>query len=78
MEKPPHMLDTSKSWVYILPERTWSRMSSTNVQRKLRTHGIIIESDTEDDFVFDRELFVNMLGHGNMKYLVSMEGKLLY
>jgi hypothetical protein len=66
-----------QSWIDILPESTWSTMSSANVQKKLGTGVVIIEPDVDKDIAFDREIFVDMLGHGNMKYVVPMEGESL-
>ena len=72
---PPHLLGNGKSWVDILLESTWSQMSSAEVQKTLKMHVIIIEPDADKDISFNRELFIDMLGHGNMKYVVPMEGE---
>lgn len=53
-------------------------MSSAHVQQKLRAGVIVIEPDAVEDIAFDRELFLDMLGHGNMRSVVPMEGESLY
>jgi hypothetical protein len=50
-------------------------MSSAQVQESLRKGPIIIENQELPTFSFDRELFSDMLGHGNMHYVVLMEGE---
>lgn len=77
-DRPPHVLQNGQSWVSISPESTWSKMCTAKVQEKLRTGVIVIEPCADEDIAFDRELFVDMLGHGNMKYAVPMEGESLY
>lgn len=75
---PPHLLDNGQSWVAILAESIWPKMSSAKVQEKLRTGVIVIEPDADKEIRFDRELFVDMMGHGNLNYVVPMEGESLY
>jgi hypothetical protein len=77
-DTPPHLLHNGQSWVDILSESTWSKMSSAHVQQKLRAGVIVIEPDAVEDIAFDRELFLDMLGHGNMRSVVPMEGESLY
>jgi hypothetical protein len=77
-EKPPHLLGNGNSSFHILMEHVWAGMSSTQVQEKLETGAIMIKNTTAPLFSFDRELFVDMLGHGNMRYVVPMEGDVLY
>lgn len=72
--RPPHLLGNGSSKLNILTERDWSGMSSTHVQEKLKMGPIIIKNgpSLRD---FDLDLFVDMLGHGNMHYAVLMEGE---
>jgi hypothetical protein len=53
-------------------------MSSAQVQEKLKTGAIIIKNEAAPLLSFDRELFADMLGHGDMQYVVPMEGEVLY
>jgi len=77
-EKPLHLLGNNTSSFHIIPEQIWAEMSSTHVQEKLKTGAIIITSTIAPLVSFDRELFADMLGHGDMRYVVPMEGKSLY
>jgi hypothetical protein len=77
-EKPPHLLGNDNSSFHILMEHVWAGMSSTQVQEKLKTGAITIKNTTAPLFSFDRELFADMLGHGDMRYVVPMEGDGLY
>lgn len=77
-ESPPHLVGNGQSSVHIIQESSWSGMSSAKVQKKLKTGVVLIKPDVDNNISFDRELFVNMLGHGNMKYVVPMEGESLY
>jgi hypothetical protein len=75
---PPHILGNHTSSLHVLPENIWSGMSSIQVQERLKTGAIIIENATAPLFSFDRELFAEMLGHGDLQHVVPMEGELLH
>jgi hypothetical protein len=77
-EKPLHLLGNNTSLFHIIPEQVWAGMSSTYVQEKLKTGAIIITNTVAPLVSFNRELFADMLGHGDMRYVVLMEGKSLY
>lgn len=77
-EKPPHLLENNTSSFHILTENVWSGMSSTQVQERLKISAVIIKSEAVPPFTFDRELLADMLGHGDMQYVVPMEGEILY
>lgn len=76
-DQPPHLLGSNTS-LHILAGHVWAEMTSTQVQEKLKTGVIIIKSATKLLFSFDRELLTDMLGHGDMGYVVSMEGEVSY
>ncbi|KAF8222029.1 hypothetical protein L208DRAFT_1382035 [Tricholoma matsutake] len=76
-EKPPHLLGNDTS-LHILTEHVWVEMSSTQVQEILKTGAITIKNSTTNPlFSFDCELFSDMLGHGDMGYVVLMEDQSL-
>lgn len=77
-DAPPHLGKNGQSWVNLSMEYAWSQMSSAMVQQKLRTGVFVIDPDKDQHIPFDRELFVAMLGHGNMTLVVPMEGESLY
>jgi ATP-dependent exoDNAse (exonuclease V) beta subunit len=77
-DTPRHALEDGSSWVSILAERDFSEKSSAEVQETVRTRTIVIQPDADKHIAFDREFFVDTLGHGNMKYVVPMEGESLY
>jgi hypothetical protein len=73
--KPPHLLGEHHLLFTVLTENAWSQMSSAQVQEMLKTCVIIILNDAAPPSSFDRELFVDMLGHGDMQYVVNIEGE---
>jgi hypothetical protein len=74
--KPPHLLEGNFSYLNILTDRDWSEMSSKQSQETITKGPVLIKScELKASFSFDLELFFDMLGHGNMKYVVLMEGK---
>lgn len=77
-EKPPHLLGNNISSYHILAENDWSRMSSIQVQEKLKISAIIIKNVAAPLLDFDRELLADMLGHGDMQYVIPMEGETSY
>ena len=77
-EKPPHLLGNNTSSFHILTENVWSEMSSIQVQEQLKISAVIIKNEAVPPFTFDRELLADMLGHGDMQYVVPMEGEIFY
>jgi hypothetical protein len=73
--KPLHLLGNHSSKLNIITEQNWSGMSSTHAQERLKMGPIIIKNSGPSSFNFDLELFADMLGHGNMHYVVLMEGE---
>jgi hypothetical protein len=53
-------------------------LSSASVQEKLKTGPIIIQNQAAPpiSFKFNRDLFYDMLGHGNMAHALQIEGEL--
>lgn len=50
-------------------------MSSSEVQERVKMGPIVIKDCGTSSMTFDLELFEDMLGHGNMHYVVLMEGE---
>ena len=75
-DKPPHLIGNNQSLFHILTKNIWSGMSSAQVQEILKSSAIVIQNDVEPHFSFGRNLFVEMLGHGDMQFVVDIEGEI--
>jgi hypothetical protein len=75
--KPPHLIG-DETFMGIQAERAWTQLSSAQVQEKMKTGPIILFNEAMPSTSFDRELFTDMLGHGNMSSVLPIEGEVFY
>lgn len=66
------------TFVNILTENAWSELSSAPVQEKLKTGPIVIQNQAAPLSSFNKELFYDMLGHGDMAHSLPTEGEVFY
>jgi hypothetical protein len=76
--KPPHVVGNNSSILTILTDQNWSGMSSAHVQEKLKMGPVFIKNGGPSSMDFGGELLADMLGHGNMQYVVRMEGEIIF